>query len=314
MFFLYSLSHLKADSPTYTKKSGETTTTPSAITFENEELTTVTVTKAWKDKNNKDAFPTAGTKIILTLYKGVEAAETASDPVELDGEPDTGTDLVAYEDSAWHAVWKDLPKYESGQEIVYVIKETSGASGYTVKYNAEGTAEYVTTDQTITNILNQTDIQIEKVDSTDSTKKLSGAEFQLFKVNSSNQDVLVTDTSIGVDEEGKFTVNETATLSGLTDGDYKIMEVTPPAGYLMLTSAITFTVNGGEVKNILPEGGMVTYAKEEGQETGRLTIGNTAGVELPATGGSGTLIYTVAGMALIVLAGVLLVSRRKRKA
>jgi len=57
----------------------------------------------------------------------------------------------------------------------------------------------------------------------------------------------------------------------------------------------------------------VTYEKTEGK-LGQFTIKNKAGVELPATGGSGTLIYTIAGMALIVLAGVLLVSRRKRKA
>ncbi|MBR2853217.1 MAG: LPXTG cell wall anchor domain-containing protein, partial [Clostridia bacterium] len=39
-----------------------------------------------------------------------------------------------------------------------------------------------------------------------------------------------------------------------------------------------------------------------------------AGVALPATGGSGTLIYTLGGLALILLAGVLLVSRRRGKA
>jgi len=35
-------------------------------------------------------------------------------------------------------------------------------------------------------------------------------------------------------------------------------------------------------------------------------------VELPSTGGSGTLIYTVAGLALITLAGVLLITRKRR--
>ena len=36
------------------------------------------------------------------------------------------------------------------------------------------------------------------------------------------------------------------------------------------------------------------------------------GVELPATGGSGAEIYTVAGLMLITLAGVLMVMRRRR--
>ena len=39
----------------------------------------------------------------------------------------------------------------------------------------------------------------------------------------------------------------------------------------------------------------------------------TAGTPLPSTGGSGTLIYTIVGAFLIAVAGVLLVSRRKRK-
>ena len=48
---------------------------------------------------------------------------------------------------------------------------------------------------------------------------------------------------------------------------------------------------------------------------GRVSFKNTytPGIELPATGGSGTQIYAIAGIVLIVLAGVLLVSRRKRR-
>ena len=39
----------------------------------------------------------------------------------------------------------------------------------------------------------------------------------------------------------------------------------------------------------------------------------SAGTELPATGGSGTLVYTACGLVLILIAGALLISRRKRK-
>ena len=38
----------------------------------------------------------------------------------------------------------------------------------------------------------------------------------------------------------------------------------------------------------------------------------TAGVELPSTGGSGTLVYTIAGLALVTLAGALLISRKRK--
>jgi len=90
---------------------------------------------------------------------------------------------------------------------------------------------------------------------------------------------------------------------------------------LPIGTPVTFTESGYEVA-----GYNVTTAISGGSEeapgtiaaavtSNEVSIINTyvAGVELPATGGSGTLIYTVVGMALIGLAGVLLVSRRKRK-
>ena len=43
-----------------------------------------------------------------------------------------------------------------------------------------------------------------------------------------------------------------------------------------------------------------------------ITIGNTPGAELPATGGSGTMIYTIAGLSLVLLAGALMVSRKRK--
>ena len=36
------------------------------------------------------------------------------------------------------------------------------------------------------------------------------------------------------------------------------------------------------------------------------------GVELPATGGRGTLAFTISGLALMMLAGVLMISRKRR--
>ena len=81
------------------------------------------------------------------------------------------------------------------------------------------------------------------------------------------------------------------------------------AGYIWSS---TVSVNDGQAT----DGVVFGTATVDADKINYVTITNTyvAGVELPATGGSGTLIYTVAGMALIVLASVLLVSRRKRKA
>ena len=47
-------------------------------------------------------------------------------------------------------------------------------------------------------------------------------------------------------------------------------------------------------------------------EPATFTVGNTPGVELPATGGPGTLIFTFFGLALMILAGVLMISRKRK--
>ena len=54
------------------------------------------------------------------------------------------------------------------------------------------------------------------------------------------------------------------------------------------------------------------FIERENATIGLFTIGNTPGVELPSTGGSGTLTYTLTGIFLITLAGVLLVSRKRK--
>ena len=82
------------------------------------------------------------------------------------------------------------------------------------------------------------------------------------------------------------------------------------AGYIW-----TGKVNGSDPG----EDGMTAIAVvaevEEGETLPGVDFANdyNAGVLLPSTGGSGTLLYTLGGLALILLAGVLLVSRRRRK-
>ena len=84
-------------------------------------------------------------------------------------------------------------------------------------------------------------------------------------------------------------------------------DVTADAGYNL---AITYSQKS-EADDPVAEPKSV--AVTDNNATITIVNSETPGTPLPATGGSGTLIYTIAGMALIVLAGVLLVSRRKRR-
>lgn len=73
----------------------------------------------------------------------------------------------------------------------------------------------------------------------------------------------------------------------------------------------TVSVNGADATNAI-SGTVVVDAAE----THNVAFKNTyvAGVELPATGGSGTLAYTLGGLALILVAGALWMVRKRRKA
>ena len=71
----------------------------------------------------------------------------------------------------------------------------------------------------------------------------------------------------------------------------------------------TVSVNGGEAV----EGTTGTASAAATPGTVALENTYTAGAPLPLTGGSGTLIYTAGGLVLVLLAGVILIARRKRK-
>ena len=112
----------------------------------------------------------------------------------------------------------------------------------------------------------------------------------------------------------------------LTPGIYEIFESDPPDGYI-ITGDAKFYIKVDSlgvhllVKKV--QNGRVTF---EGANTSRVgnvtlsttdtaitfTVENTPGTELPAAGGSGTLLYSVLGAILIVFAGAALVVRMKR--
>lgn len=104
--------------------------------------------------------------------------------------------------------------------------------------------------------------------------------------------------------------------SGLDDGDYKITETVTPAGYNSIDS-IEFTIEAGHVTTAdsptlesLSGGKLFTGEVSTGAVSAN--IENKKGSVLPSTGGIGTTIFYVIGGILMVGAGVILVSRRRR--
>ena len=79
-----------------------------------------------------------------------------------------------------------------------------------------------------------------------------------------------------------------------------------------LGSTIEFTIEHGVV-SYTGNSTLVIYTPVSENAPTTFTVVNKPGTALPSTGGSGTAAYTATGLALMILAGILL-AERKRKA
>lgn len=179
---------------------------------------------------------------------------------------------------------------------------------------------------------------VNKVDSTGNS--LSGAKFVLSKkdeltidankdgVPTNNEDKLIklianndgTYTVAPSDYTGETTYVITAgnvTIKGLDDSvDYYLYETAAPSGYNKLTDPVHFKITV-DTENYGPTGETkptptVTVGTSAASEELSTNVVNTSGSLLPSTGGIGTTIFYVIGGILMVGAGVILVSRRRR--
>ena len=154
---------------------------------------------------------------------------------------------------------------------------------YTNKYDATNTKEGNTVH------VYTFDVDIYKVDATNDATKLDGATFTLTK---------------GTDSFEATTANGgKATFAGLEQGTYTLKETVAPKGYNLNNTEYTVTINAD---------GTVTSAQYDAILKG-VKIGDTP-VVMPATGGNGTMIFTIVGASLIACAGILFVILKKRAA
>ena len=138
-------------------------------------------------------------------------------------------------------------------------------------------------------------------------------------VNKKYEKVTVVDKTTvptEINATGYVDENGVLTFEGLGEGTYTITELVAPNGYNLLKDPITITITA----NATLEG--CTWTVKNG-ETG-LTAGadhlfafdveNNSGTELPSTGGTGTTIFYILGSLLVVVAGVVLVTRKRMNA
>ena len=229
----------------------------------------------------------------------------------------------------------------------YVVEQETDGKQYTVTYKVkDGEPASIcdsTLDGTITMVNTNAKITV--------TKTYSGvdalpAEFQITASWADPNATAMSDESIG--ESGTATTGTKSVVLTSTDatGDTTGLTITrtdvaaaaasgenpaTPASYtwviegLPVGTQVTFTeanysvagytwagtvsVNGGTA--VEGTSGSSTVAAD-GSAMVDFVNTYTPGVELPATGGPGTMIYTVAGLMLITLAGTLLVARKRK--
>jgi len=186
---------------------------------------------------------------------------------------------------------------------ISVNKDTATASGTISESNTQYTVTY--TNKAVTK-----QVYIYKTDQ-DGQKALPGAEFSLYTkagYEADPKEVMKADLVSG--EDGKVD------LGRLAVGEYRLVETTAPAGYILLedpveitvtSTGVTYTQNGNTLSQS-SEG--VIHQNETDPYT--LTVTNNAGYELPSTGGPGTWLLTIAGSILVLAAAALLLARRIR--
>lgn len=274
----------------------------------------------YKGFSVKDTLPTG-----LTLV-------TDSVSVQIDGtDVDTGYYDITKSDSGFKLKVED-GKYVNwrtaamaSKQLVITYNATLNAASPDVNV-FENTVEYTYSTYPFTDDANHTKkksanaevksytIKVAKVDAGDTSRKLAGAEFDLYRTLKSGEDA-----SAGIDIPGTATLLGSAKKgkllkSGLTTGpdgivlfkqyeangtkyDYYLVETQAPAGYNLLQDAVKVNFTDDDVN-------------EEGVYT--VTVTNSSGFQLPITGDTGTILMSVIGLVLMGGAVVLLLLRKRK--
>lgn len=203
---------------------------------------------------------------------------------------------------------------------------------YSNKPDQSGTGDSNTNDTPHDKVIVFTyGLDVTKVDSKNTETKLKDAEFKL--KNSDGKWATITDGKVTgwadtelqgsvlkSDESGKFKVE------GLDDGGYTLKETKAPAGYNLpadgFSVTLTATTANGQTWDGTAGTALTGLAVKVDQTNGTgnvdtglgaITIKNTQGSSLPSTGGMGTVLLYVAGIAVFVLAGATLVMALRRR-
>ena len=250
------------------------------------------------DKSIPFAFTTTGV---------ASQAQTAS----LVGDASADNHSVTYENVPYGTSVTVSETADASFATTYSVNGAAAVDGTSATFtvsdatvNEDGVAEVVFTNTRSTQY-----VRVYKYETGNLQKGLEGAEFTLTSPSGDSETGLTTgeDGYLVYDEETIFQ------LSANTSS-YTLTETKSPDGYHMIAGDVTFTVSTDGVTATGDGYDLDTETKDIGGvevTVYTIRIQNSAGEELPMTGGIGTTIFYILGSLLVIGCGIVLVSRRR---
>ena len=220
-------------------------------------------------------------------------------------------------------VIKEVITSETGQYVAKVdanknviIKDEIGDNEYNNIYSVaysepQENAETGNQRITITNTLQLGSIEITKtntdIDPTPDNSLLPGAVFKI--TNKAGEEVATLTTGDG----RNGTKKGIATLSNLLPGEYTITEIQSPAGYSLLANPVTVIVGTTEGNSKTDNYYEVVNDDDKHYYDLKLKIINNKLFTMPEAGGRNIFLLTLAGTAMIALAGGSTIYYRRRR-
>ena len=158
--------------------------------------------------------------------------------------------------------------------------------------------------------------------------KLVGVKFTLTDENDKGVNVEKKTSNAfytpgGSSNEVETDANGKIYIRGLKPGTYKLTETKTKDGYVLLKNPVVIVITQknaetGEAEATVGSNKTVTMQNDQINKTSAkaevpLTVVNSKGFDLPATGGRGIALFTIAGIAIVAAAGSLLFMRKRSK-
>ena len=287
-------------------------------------------------------------KIVDTMDKGLTFKNEASNITVINDKGAEGsekkltynTEYTVSLDEAKNTVTIDFAKYLNSLQknstetftITYTVKlnenavlgQTGNKNKVYLEYQNYGEKEPKKTTDKDTTVFTY-GIDLTKKDK--GTDVLEGVKFEL--TDSENQPVKVQKNGTNEFYTPGGTSNEVTTatdgkiyIRGLKPGTYKLTETKTKAGYVLLKDPVEIMITQKEAESGIAEATVgrkpVTMQNDQKNSDSKtaevpLTVVNSKGFDLPATGGRGIALFTIAGIAIVAAAGSLLFMRKRSK-